>query len=786
MRGMMTIPRRTGVLVRLALAGLALLGPALVGLATPASAAAALRPPAVAPDTVTIEPTQTVITAPGARAVIDDVPFDVSYEQGDGAPALSEVSGGSAAPMLVGPTVDPLPPGADNQHTQTLYAPLSFLVGTETDVQYPGLIWGGNLLSGIRTGIEYSARRVLSTTQVGDGVQLILATDDPTGRRLQVTIAPLGSGAIQLSAQADPANGVAEIGDSFASDPDEGFFGFGGRHNALDQRGEVLSSFVQEENIDGLPGAGTGSLSLFPNGDTAAYDPQAEFFSSRPYGFLLAQPQLARFKLDAGNPDAWNVTATASSLDYVVAPGPAADAIATLTALSGRQPVPPRWALGPMLDRLVKNLGETEADYQADVEADLVNITRYQLPLTAYRIEGWGLGTKGNDGLDLPTEMSPGVQAQVIAKLQAMGIHPLVYFRPWITPGSAPAREGLVVTQADGQPYITTSTTGTPIELLDFTNPAAVRWWQGELDKAFNLGADGFMEDFGEEVLFNMHFHDGETGVTMHNRYPILYSEATREAITAYERTHPHRQLWFFSRSGYSGLPGSAAYEGGNFPGDESTDWSHTSGLASLTSDMLSRAVDGQYGFGTDIGGYYDVTSPPTTSQLFIRWAEWAALSPVFRLHGAGLTGTHTPWSFGAQTDAIYNALSNLHLRAASLILKLWQQATRTGMPVTRPLWLQYPGDTATWTQDQEWLLGPSVLVAPVVTEGAASRSVYFPPGCWRFQGTGARYRGPLTATVSAPLATLPYFFRCGTDPFQIAVTHPRGQPRGAKRRRRA
>src|SRR5262249_56461872 len=99
----------------------------------------------------------------------------------------------------------------------------------------------------------------------------------------------------------------------------------------------------------------------------------------------------------------------------------------------------------------------------------------------------------------------------------------------------------------------------------------------------------------------------------------------------------------------------------------------------------VSRAVTGAYGFGTDIGGYYDLATPPTSKQLFLRWAEWAALSPIFRLHGSGKAGTHTPWSYDAQTVRVYNRLSRLHLRAVPLILSLWRPAGRSGMPVTRP-----------------------------------------------------------------------------------------------------
>jgi alpha-glucosidase len=740
------------------------LGAALWALST-ATASSDLR------SIVTFTPATITVSAPGGRVVITRDPYRLAIEQPDGRSALSEVADHGGHPVRLGPTQDPRSPGVPSPIARTSYAPLSFLVGTDTIEQYDGGLWGGNLKSGSAQGTWYSARRVLSAHRDGRGVRLVVSSDDPDGRRLIVTVAPEARDAIQVDARPTPSAGVAEVGDAFQSSAGEGFFGFGGRHNGLDQHGQVLDSWTSQENLHD-PRA---SKQLYPNGSTAAYYPVAEFVSSRPYGFLLDQYQLARFALDVGGRRSWNVTVAAPALDYSVATGPAVRTIGILTAISGRQPAPARWALGPMLDRLVTSVGETGAAYEADVRADLIDIRRYHLPLTAYRLEGWGLpGASGepstpsaNDGLDLITYISSSLQARVFGQLRARRIHPLVYLRPWLTPGSAPVREGLEVRTASGAPYYMTSTSGTRIALLDFTNPAGVRFWQRQVAKALHLGADGFMQDFGEQVLLGMHFHDGQTGATMHNEYPVLAVKATREEFTRYRRSHPAATPFVFTRSGYTG---SARYENANFPGDETTDWSHSSGLASLTSDMLNRAIDGAYGYGTDIGGYFDITTPPTTRQLFLRWAEWAALSPVFRLHGSALAGTHTPWSFGAATARIYDEISRLHLRAAPLIERLWHQADATGTPVTRPLWLQFPGDRATWRQDQEWMLGPDVLVAPVVRKGAVSRTVYFPPGCWR-SPSGTAHRGPGSARVPAPLTVLPYFTRCGSAPF--ALTRP-------------
>ncbi len=737
----------------------------LAGLAPAASAAAAVPD---ASKTVTITPSRVVVRFGADAAVVQRNPFQVRILGAAGAAALSEVANLKPAPDAVPSTMDLLPPGTDAPKSEQLYAPLSFLVGQESYTQYIGGVWSGNLMSGSYCGVQYSARKVIAAHRSGSRAILTLSTNDPSGRTLQVAIQPDGAGLIQVSVMPHPAIGVAMMSDSFASSASEAFYEFGGRHNALNQHGQAFSSWVDEENIPGLAAPGTPAGILYPNGPAAGFYVQAQFISSRGYGFLLDQPQLSWFRLDSDRLDAWSVATAARSLTYVVAPGTPTQAIGNLTSRTGRQPAPPLWALGPMMDRLVKNKVETLADYQANLNADIANIDRYHMPLTAYRIEGWGMKNPDNDGIVLynPPVVSFATQTKIIKELQARHIHPVAYLRPFIAPGSYPDRMGYSVKNAQGQTYVTTGTLAQTIGLIDFTNPAAVRWWKREVAKILNLGFDGFMADFGEEVGAGMHFHNGQTGATMHNLYPILYQKATREAVDAYERSHPNRQIWFYNRAGYSGTPGSAAYEGGNVPGDEATYWGQGSGIASLAPDMLNRAIGGAFGYSTDIGGYYDYTTPPTTKPLFLRWAEWAALSPIFRLHGAGRTGTHTPWSFDLQTVHVYNQLSLLHERAAPLILKLWKYAEQTGIPPTRPLWLEFPSDPRAAAQEQEWTLGDDVLVAPVVTEGATSRSVYFPRGCWRDPQTGLTEHGPHSAVVNAPLTELPFFFRCGTTPF--------------------
>jgi alpha-glucosidase len=726
---------------------------------------------AVASAHVVLGARQIVVVGRGASATIDRRPFRLAIRGASGAAALSEIANPGTTPKLIAPTVYPPALGARPAPDGTGYAPLTFLVGTATSTQWAQAFWQGDQLSGLQTGIQYSARDVIAARPAGAGVKLTLSTDDPSGRRLLVTVAPGPGATIRVQAAASPSRGVALISDAFSSDGREAFHGFGGRHNAIDQHGHDFYSWIEQENIvppaatTAVVGAAAGQPNyLFPNGPTAAYQAQALFYSSRPYGFLLDQPELARWRLDSDRPDAWRVDVYGSRLSYVVAPGPADRAIGSLTAITGRQRVPPAWSLGTLIDRVVRaTTPETPAQVVAEVRGDIANFDRYHLHVDGYRFEGWAM-------------LTAPVLRSLFGALRRRGIHPLVYFRAFVadpTGGFEPATDlqyaishHYVPTNADGTPatFISPFGNGTAA-LIDFSNPAAVRWWQSRIRAALDAGADGFMQDFGEETAVGWHFHDGETGATMHNRYPILYAQATRRLIDAYERQHAGRHIFFFTRAGYSGDPGSYAYDSANFLGDNTTSYDHASGLASVAPDMLNRGIGGAFGPTTDIGGYEDLTTGTTTKELLLRWAELAALTPFYRLHNSGNAGTQMPWAFDPQTVAVYKRYAALHRSAQGLITRLWRTADATGIPIMRPLWLADPGDAVAARQDEEWLLGPDVLVAPVVDQGARARSVYFPPGCWRPGGTGRRYRGPLTATVAAPLDTLPYYEHCGRSP---------------------
>ena len=168
-----------------------------------------------------------------------------------------------------------------------------------------------------------------------------------------------------------------------------------------------------------------------------------------------------------------------------------------------------------------------------------------------------------------------------------------------------------------------------------------------------------------------------------------------------------------------------------------------------------------------EIGGYLDTFGRPP-KELVIRWSHHASLMPVHRLHGGPVNGTHMPWRYDTETVEQWRRSAIRHIAAQPLIMQLWKEGFATGMPITRPLWLHYPDDDSARAQEQQFMLGPDILVAPVVEPGASSREVYFPQGCWRHPEDGSQFSGPQSVMVDAPVDYLPYYFRCGTRPFEV------------------
>jgi alpha-D-xyloside xylohydrolase len=725
---------------------------------------------------VIIGPDRIEVGTERARAVLERSPVRLTVQDETGRAVLVQSERRQVPRSFT--SYDEEPFGAERLKDAAGYAPFVYEVGSARRQLWTTSHLTGNILWSFRRGRYHAAQAVEQAVQEGDGVRATLSTTEP-GRKLVVRIGPdpLAPTGVRVRVTPTPGDGVIAMGDAFRSGTDERFYGFGARHNSMNQRGEALSTWINDQPTGTGVFKGTwkqlapaqGEKYLTASGQHGTHYPQSLFVSSRPYGFFLDNDEIVRWRMAADHPDAWHVSAAGRSLDYTVVTGAAGEAMRQITQINGRHRLPPAWAQRPSLLRIsgVSDWFPPRSGYERKVRNDLAEIEKRKPPIGSYAVEGWA-------------RFSPESLQEVRRRLAALDIRMMLYLRGYVsadTAGVEPRKyyyeakkHGyLIPDRRTGNPVLFGTGYGTPGGLIDFTNPAAVRWWEGRVIELLELGASGFMLDFGEQVVDNMRFHDGRTGAQMHNAYPALMHKITREIADRWSAENPERgPIFIYTRTGSSGRQGAAAHEMANFPGDWTSDWSLYGGLGGQTKDMLNRAVGGAWGFVTDIGGLYDFVTPPLSKELFIRWSQWAALTTFHRLHNSSTRQVRMPWSFDEEAYRLWEDSARLHDRAVPLIQQLWKDASEGGLPPLRPMWLAAPDDPAAGREEQAWMLGDNVLVAPVVTKGARTRRINLPSGCWTYAGDGRDYEGRREVTVPAPLSQLPYFTRCGTTPFDV------------------
>ncbi len=330
------------------------------------------------------------------------------------------------------------------------------------------------------------------------------------------------------------------------------------------------------------------------------------------------------------------------------------------------------------------------------------------------------------------------------------------------------------MTGSDGAPLVF-PWRGTKGALVDFTNPAATQWWEGLAEGAVRAGVDGFKLDFDEYILPALagiavpdyyHFADGSGGLSMSSRYHARFHHAAAEAL---------RQVngaggFVIGRTGnaFDAVDATAVWPGDLCNGFQqhgdkvagSTSKFHAGGLPAALSAMVSLSASAHPYFGSDIGGY---RHGAPTNEALARWIELGALSPVMELGGGG--ADHNPWDsalYDPSLVPLYQTYARLHTDLFPYLEVLARQVSATGVPMVRAPGLMFPGDAAQTAVDDQYFLGPSLMVAPVVTDGARQRDVAFPKGKWVSWWDDTVVTGPVTQAVAAPLEQVPLYVPAG------------------------
>jgi len=538
--------------------------------------------------------------------------------------------------------------------------------------------------------------------------------------------------------------------------PGRHYYGLGERAGWLDRRGRRYTNWASD--ISPILASADALYQAIPF--------LLHLEDGRASGLLVDESWRSVFDLGATDPARAEIRVDGPSLDVYLIAGPAPTAVLErYTALTGRTPLPPLWALGYHQSRWsYRSADEVRAlvhRFRAqEIPLDVVHLDIDYMD--GYRVFTW-------DPARFPDP------AGLARDLRQAGVRLVLIGEPSLKPGAGyPAYEeaaarGLLVRDESGAVFEAEVWTK-PAVFVDFLKPEARTWWGAQFRPLLDAGVSGIWDDMNEpsvrgtpgrtlpvDARHSLGAGGGErTHLEVHNVYGLHHARATWEGLAA---LRPEERPFVISRSGYAGIQRYAAV----WTGDNSSWWEH---LEASVPMLLNLGLSGVPFIGADVGGFHGNAE----GELLIRWTQLGAFYPLMRNHSIRTSHRQEPWAFGEETArAVRDAIA---LRYALLphLYTLMEEAATCGLPPMRPLWFHYPDDPETYQLADEFLWGSDLLVAPAVRPGATHRAVYFPEGRWAEWWTGAIHPGPGWAVVETPLARIPIFLRAGAA---VPVTRP-------------
>lgn len=547
----------------------------------------------------------------------------------------------------------------------------------------------------------------------------------------------------------------------------EHYFGFGEKAGPLDKRDQALTMWNTDNVYHYTPTDPLyGSIPFF----MALRD-------GRSYGIFLNNTYRSSFDMGKESSSYYSFGAERGPLEYYFIYGPEPKKVLFhYTELTGRPFLPPLWSLGYHQCRWsyypesrVKEVASELRKRRIPCDAVWLDIDH----MNGFRVFTW----------DQEKFADP---KRMIEELSRSGFKTVVI----VDPGVKVERGYYVYEDGLSRGYFVRLPSGElftgdvwpgACHFPDFSNSKVREWWGSLFKELLEIGVAGIWLDMNEPAVFPNKtirldaVHDADGRLTdhreIHNVYGFLMAKATYEGLLKHQ---PDKRPFILTRSFFAGIQRYAAV----WTGDNESSWEH---LRLSIPMCLNMGISGVPFVGVDIGGFR--RSP--SSELFARWIQLGVFYPFCRNHTMTGTPDQEPWAFGDEVESISRRYIELRYKLLPYIYNCFYQAFRTGVPVMRAMFIDFPDDPNIFSgtmdgyiTERQFMVGDWLLVAPIVYEGARSRIVYLPKGEWFNFWTNEKYSGELPIVVEAPLDVCPIFVRGGAIiPMRDVVQYSNEKP---------
>lgn len=506
-------------------------------------------------------------------------------------------------------------------------------------------------------------------------------------------------------------------------------YGLGERFTAFVKNGQTVDTW----NEDG----GTASQ--------ISYKSIPFYMTNNGYGVLVDSSDNVSFEVASEKVEYVGFSVPGEKLSYYFFYGPnGKEIMKEYTALTGRPALPPAWSYGLWLST------SFTTNYDEQTTSSFIDgMFERDIPMSVFHFDCFWMKAFHWCDFEWDKDFFPDING-TLKRYKEKGLKICVWINPYIAQGTPffeeGTKNGYLLKRADGRGVWQTDNWQAGMGLVDFTNPAAVKWYTDKLKTLLDCGVDCFKTDFGERIPVNVSYYDGSDPQAMHNYYTYLYNKTVFELL---KEVKGENEAVLFARS--------ATVGGQQFPvhwgGDCSANYPS---MAETIRGGLSFAMSGFSFWSHDISGFESTATP----DLYKRWAAFGLLSTHSRLHGSG--SYRVPWLFDEEASKVVGFFSKLKCRLMPYIYAKSIEAHRDGTPVMRPMIFEFGQEPGISYLDTQYMFGDALLVAPVLREDSMAE-YYLPEGCWTHLLSGDVKEGGRWYRDTYDYFSLPLFVRENT-----------------------